>query len=305
MKSFRSLFFALLAVALCATGCQESPYINGPGNNDNNQISRIIPPDPDALPDPEGVVIPDGCLNVYQAYDSCMALQSGEVSQKRYFIKGWVCQITDKTTSETISQYGNAFFYLGATMDASYSKTFYAYQCMGKLGAKLTDISQVAIGDFVIMSAFLTNYNGIAETSGANFIYSSTNETFNTNFTDFESFPLPTADTILTVSQAELIIKTLDNKATTLDVKQICGVVCSVDEAANSRYGNATFRITDGKTFLIAYRCKGLKGASFTNANQVAVGDVVIVEGNLQNYNGTAELNSGGKIISSTNPNLQ
>ncbi len=68
-------------------------------------------------------------------------------------------------------------------------------------------------------------------------------------------------------------------------------------------FGNATFYISDGGTTnedqFCVYRAYYLDGDKFTSADQIKVGDEVVVKGNLVNYRGnTPELNQGGQIVS-------
>ena len=305
MLTNRSHIFLLPAlVALFVVACQEPAYINGPGNNLFNQDSIIPIPDSEPTPAPEGFVIPEGALNVYQVRDSCAKLASGAVSNQKYYIYGWVKSFNESKHLDGIQSYGNAFFYMTATDDPNAQKDFYAYQCMGKLGAKMPDATVIQEGDFVLISAYITNYNGTYETTSGACIVSSTNAAFNDAFYDFKGCPEPDrAVGQISVTEAESICRALENKATTSETYDIKGVVNSIDEAVSTSYGNATFRITDGKSFLIAYRCKGMDGAKFTNANQVQLGDTVVVTGKLQNYNYTPEV-SGGYLSDSTNPNL-
>lgn len=302
----RSYIFLLPALAaLLAVSCQESAYINGPGDNLFNQDSIIPVVDPEPTPAPEGFVIPEGALNVYEVLDSCAKLASEEVSQQKYYVYGWVRDFNESKHLDGIQNYGNAFFYLSATNDPEASKAFYAYQCMGKLGAKINDPEVIQAGDFVVISAYITNFKGTYETTSGGCLVSSTNAAFNDAFYNFKGCPEPDrAVGQISVTEAEAICRGLENKATTSEIYDIIGVVNSLDEAVSTSYGNATFRITDGKSFLIAYRCKGLDGSKFTNANQVQLGDTVVVTGKLQNYNYTPELALGGYLSDSTNPNL-
>ena len=157
MKSFRSLFLALSAIALCATGCQESPYINGPGNNDNN---------PDAIPTapvPEGIDIPDSAITVAQARTICSQLASGASTTEKYYVKGWVQNVASGH-ADAVANYGNGLFYMSDISTGSSTRTFYAYQVMGKDGKRLPAPEAVAAGDYVVIYGVLTNYNGTYET---------------------------------------------------------------------------------------------------------------------------------------------
>lgn len=77
------------------------------------------------------------------------------------------------------------------------------------------------------------------------------------------------------------------------------GVVSEIVTAYNSNYGNISFNISaDGQTTgdqLQAYRCKGTTGV---NAEDVRVGDVVLVKGNLTKHNSTYEFNLDCELVS-------
>ena len=73
------------------------------------------------------------------------------------------------------------------------------------------------------------------------------------------------------------------------------GIVSEIVTAYSDKFGNVTFDMVDenGTTVsLRAYRCTGDKAA------EVAVGDVVVVKGNLTKYNSTYEFEQGCEIVS-------
>lgn len=79
------------------------------------------------------------------------------------------------------------------------------------------------------------------------------------------------------------------------------GVISSIDDIDTGSYGNATYYIKDNQSdsqALQVYRGYYLDGAKFTSSNQIKVGDVVVVSGDLVNYNGKYEFTSGSKIVS-------
>lgn len=76
------------------------------------------------------------------------------------------------------------------------------------------------------------------------------------------------------------------------DTVYAIGQIVSIKELSTS-YGNATFNISDGKNEIIVYRAKFLNNEKFTSEDQIKVGDVVVICGQLTNYNGTLEFNSG------------
>lgn len=303
----KSIFVLSALVAMTFIGCNEKPYIDGPGTN-NEQIPDSIPSaaDPDPTPDPEGFVVPEGTINVYQAVEIAKKLHGSEVSAEKYFIKGYVTGFNrSETFSTDFPKYGNDFVYISATApDAPIpsKKTFYAYRVLGMFGAKLPDLDCVKEGDFIVISCYLTNFGGVYESSGACFVYASNNAHFNEVFPAFPGCPAPKEGEI-SVTEAEKIALTLEKKATTTETYKIRGVVTGITDTSISSYGNLTFNISDGLSYATCYRLLGKNNSKFTNLNQIAVGDTVLVNAKIQNYNGTCEPVSG-YVEESTNPNF-
>lgn len=84
------------------------------------------------------------------------------------------------------------------------------------------------------------------------------------------------------------------------DEVYVKGVISQIDNVDPS-YGNATYYISNDGTStnqLEVYRGYYLDGAKFTSADQIAVGDTVIVCGKLQNWLGKVnEFTTGSKIV--------
>ena len=80
------------------------------------------------------------------------------------------------------------------------------------------------------------------------------------------------------------------------------GVVSGIVEAFNPTYGNISYNLSDdGLTTtdqLEAYRGKSYNGENFTSADDIIVGDVVVVYGNLTKYNSTYEFASNNQLVS-------
>ena len=118
----------------------------------------------------------------------------------------------------------------------------------------------------------------------------------------------------LTVAQAREICAQLESGATTGTKYYVKGWVKKVhDNNANAitQYGNAQFYIEDVKGAnsqedFYAFQVYGLNGEKITNPEAVAVGDYVVIYGELTNYSGTYEtVNKGAAHIwKSTNPAL-
>ena len=175
------LILALTVLAVVATSCEEKQVM--PGDNDHNQASLVIP---DPTPDPEGFKVPEGTINVYKAVEIAKSLKFGEVSKDRYLIKGYVISFNHNESFKTdFPVYGNEMFYISAvapTEEIQPLNNFYAYRALGRYGAKLPDLDCIKEGDFVVISCYITNYNGVFESSGACFVSASNNEHFNATF---------------------------------------------------------------------------------------------------------------------------
>ena len=94
--------------------------------------------------------------------------------------------------------------------------------------------------------------------------------------------------------------KALGADVTTEQEYYVQGTVSSVKELS-TQYGNASYTITSEGTTVgfDIYRGKYLNGASFTAADQLKVGDKVVVCGKLVNFKGnTPQMAQGSKLIS-------
>lgn len=85
------------------------------------------------------------------------------------------------------------------------------------------------------------------------------------------------------------------------DTAYYTGTIRYIQQVETERYGNATYSIAASTTSadtLYIYRGYYLKAAKFTAADQIKVGDQVVLMGKLINYNGTLELGNRNYIYS-------
>ena len=83
------------------------------------------------------------------------------------------------------------------------------------------------------------------------------------------------------------------------DEVYVKGIISSIDNV-DINFGNAVYFISDDGSAtkqLEVYRGYYLDGAKFTSSDQIAVGDTVVVCGQLQNWLGTYEFTTGSKIV--------
>lgn len=84
------------------------------------------------------------------------------------------------------------------------------------------------------------------------------------------------------------------------------GIVSQIVTAYNSENGNISYNISaDGTTSsdqLQAYRGKSYNGENFTSADDIQVGDVVVLFGNLTKYSSTYEFAANNRLVSLDRP---
>ena len=82
------------------------------------------------------------------------------------------------------------------------------------------------------------------------------------------------------------------------------GIVSEIVTPFNAQHGNISYNISaDGSTTsdqLLAFRGLGLNGAAFTSADDISVGDKVVIYGNLTKYNTTYEFAQDNYLASIT-----
>lgn len=97
-------------------------------------------------------------------------------------------------------------------------------------------------------------------------------------------------------------LKVINAGAASTDKVYVKGKISQIDNIDTGEYGNATYFISDDGTTnnqLEVYRGYYLNGEHFTDANQIKVGDNVVVWGVLVLYNGnTPEFTQGNQIVS-------
>ena len=115
-----------------------------------------------------------------------------------------------------------------------------------------------------------------------------------------------TVDITNTPEKAYTVAKALEliEAGEGLDAKvYVKGIISSIKSVDTAERGNATYNISDNgkeENVLVIFRgyYLGPKDNKFTSADQIKVGDKVVVYGKLVNYNGTKEMNSGNYIYS-------
>lgn len=312
-------FSILLCVAALAVACEMAIPPFGPIDRpDNGEL-----PPPVEAPDTIGWNIPAEAITVAQAREICMGLESGAKTDTKYYVMGYVKKIHSKH-ADGVANFGNAQFYIEDIKGANSGDDFMAYQVYGINNQKITDPNAVLVGDFVIIYGPLTNYNGTFETTGQGsaHIWKSTNPLLNESQKPQEpevlvipeeakSWNIPAE--AIDVIKAREICAGLAAGATTGTKYYVMGYVKKLHNnhaSGVTGYGNAQFYMENVKgansqNDFIAFQVYGINGTKITDPNAVAVGDFVVVYGELTNYMGNTYETVGkgaAHVWKSTNP---
>lgn len=227
---------------------------------------------------------PETAYTVAKAHELTAA---GEGLATSVYVKGIVTEIT-----EVSAQYGNATYYINDTNSKEGQMMVYRGKYFG--GENFTSEDQLKVGDEVVVYGQLSVYNNEHQIAQGNQIYSINGKTEPEAPTvDITNTP----ETAYTVAKANELIAAGEGLDTEVYVK---GIITEITEVS-AQYGNATYYINDTESTdgqLCVFRGKYLNGEKFTSEDQIKVGDEVIVYGQLVNYGGTYEINSGNQLYS-------
>ena len=189
-----------------------------------------------------------------------------------------------KTIASTL--YGN--FYL--EQDGS---EIYIYGTLDKEGnTKNWESLGVVEGDSIVIQGTYTTYKDAPQIKNAQYVSHKSNGFVPVDISN-------TPETAYTPAQASQLALAGEGLATSVHVK---GIISRIAEISTS-YGNASYYISaDGTETdeLYVFRGYSLEGEKFTSETEIAVGDEVIIYGQLTTYNETPQVNTGSKIYSIT-----
>lgn len=249
----------------------------------------------------------DNPFDVVSAIAKCVEIGQTQ-STESYYVKGIVSSI--KNTSG-VAQYGNIDFYISDDGQDAKETRLLVFQCLYLNGEKFTAEDQVKVGDKVVVYGPLVNYRGnTPETGGKGSTRivkhnDKEGEAGGGGSTgEFKTEPKGTGTEADPFNAAAAIKKAVEvGQQASAEQYYIKGKIVSFKEAFNAQYGNMSFYISDDGTaaldqFLV-FRVLSYNGEKFVAADQLKVGDEVVVKAALINYYGnTPETNQGGHLIS-------
>ncbi len=227
-------------------------------------------------------------LSPYSVGTALTKIYTGDYTSKQVFVKGIVSQVTEFGES-----YGNITYYISD--DGKAKNELEVYRGLGLNGDKFTSISDLSVGDEVIIACVLTYYNNrYAETSQGAIIVSLNGSPW-TPDPVIDPAGTGVRDDPYNVTKALEVILSDNCPAEKVYVSGIISKIENIDTS----YGNATYYISDtGSTFtqLEVYRGYSLGGARFKSDSEIKVGDKVVIYGQVVNFNGTPEFTTGSMI---------
>lgn len=234
-------------------------------------------------------------FNVVALTDFASKLGKGETADKMVYVTGKISKID----SEFGPDYGNATYYISD--DGTTSGQFQVYRGLFIGNKKWTDgDTQIKVGDEVVICGTVTNYNGTLEfASGKSYIVSLNGVTGGAKGDGSLADPFNIAGAIAAV-----------NSGVTGNV-YVEGIVSKIVAGGefSSTYGNGTFWISDDGAFynnsamdFEAYRVLWLGNKKWAEGDaQVAVGDKVVLCGEITKYKSTYETNQNKAYVYSIN----
>ena len=238
-------------------------------------------------------------FNAVATNNYASSLASGAESDHDVYIKGKVASIKEQFST----QYGNASFYISD--DGTDANTFYVFRTLYLNNEKYTSGDLLKQGDEVVICGRVTNYMGNTPETAANKSY-----IYSLNSSGGGDTPAPSGDAKGDGTEANPYNAVAANNAASAlpsggesEEVYVEGIISTIKEVSPN-YGNATYYISDdGKANneFYVFRGKYLNGENFTSADQIKVGDKVLLKGKLLNYMGnTPEFAQGNFIVKLT-----
>ena len=289
MKKIIYSVFMMVMVTMAFTSCADVPM----PYDDPNQA---------AIDDGGGSTVePAGSGTVDDPYNVAAAnalIESGEAPGTNVYVKGKIVSIKEIDTAT----YGNATFYISDDGTSKDQLTVYRSKSLGNKNFKSEE--EIKDGDEVVICGVLVNYNGTYEFTQGCYIYSLNGETSGGGTPSGPVAGSGTLEDPYNIAAITQLAASLASNAKSDNV-YFKGKVSSIKENFGTKYGNATFNISDDGTtngeFLI-FQCLYLGNVKYTSGDLLKEGDEVIMYGKVTNYKGnTLESSKGEAYVYSLN----
>lgn len=229
----------------------------------------------------------DAPKSVTEALAAINAMEDGAISTEFWYVKGKVVKVT--TNQASFDQYKNLNYLISE--DGTESNTITVYAGNGLDNTQFSGIDALKQGDEVVVYGHIQKYvkndKMTPEIAKGNYLVK---YTAGGNGGGNTGDAVGTKDAPKTVAEALAAVDALAKGATTEQFWYVKGKVKQVITAADkiSQYKNIDYLITDdGNNEIKVFRGKNLDNSDFTSADQLQVGDEVVVYGQLMKYEDT------------------
>ncbi|UPS45214.1 hypothetical protein M1D30_03315 [Prevotella sp. E15-22] len=229
----------------------------------------------------------DAPKSVTEALAAINAMEDGATSTEFWYVKGKVVKVT--TNQASFDQYKNLNYLISE--DGTESNTITVYAGNGLDNTQFSGIDALKQGDEVVVYGHIQKYvkndKMTPEIAKGNYLVK---YTAGGNGGGNTGDAVGTKDNPKTVAEALAAVDALAKGATTEQFWYVKGKVKQVITAADkiSQYKNIDYLITDdGNNEIKVFRGKNLDNSDFTSADQLQVGDEVVVYGQLMKYEDT------------------
>lgn len=241
----------------------------------------VVPKDDQSTAEPAGEGTLESPYNVAKALD--LISSGANDPDAEVYIKGKVSAIQEISTG-----FGNATYSISD--DGTTTTQLDVYRGYYLNGEDFTSEDQLKVGDEVVILGKLVKFYEKLQVGTGSSIVSINGQGGTVAGDGTEANPY-------LASQALELIKSGEIPSTEVYVKGIVSQVGSL----NTKYNSLTYYISDDGTttnHLQVYGGLYFGGEGFTSADQLQVGDEVVVRGNLAEYGGTAEVDKNNVLIS-------
>ena len=292
----KKLIYSMLALATIAFGfcsCEDVPMPYGypQGSTD--------PTNPDLPAEGEGTL-----ESPYNVAAANAVIAGGDFDpEKQFYIKGIVTSIDE--TDGFPNSFGNVTYNISDKADAS--NKLLVYRGMGFGGAKVNSTDDLKVGDEVVVMGKLINYSGKYEvTQGSKIVVRNGQSSVTTGTPEGEG----TLQSPYNVAAALKLVSALPADVPTENALYVKGKISKINSVETATFGNANYYISDDGTEngqILIFQSLYLGNVKFTSADQIKVGDEVIIYGKFVNFKGNTPetVGKGTSYIYSLNGKTQ
>ena len=259
------LALATIAFGFCSCEDVPMPYGYPQGSTD--------PTNPDLPAEGEGTL-----ESPYNVAAANAVIAGGDFDpEKQFYIKGIVTSIDE--TDGFPNSFGNVTYNISDKADAS--NKLLVYRGMGFGGAKVNSTDDLKVGDEVVVMGKLINYSGKYEvTQGSKIVVRNGQSSVTTGTPEGEG----TQQSPYNVAAALKLVSALPADVPTENALYVKGKISKINSVETATFGNANYYISDDGTEngqILIFQSYYLGNVKFTSADQIKVGDEVIIYGSL------------------------